>query len=90
MSITKELQDKVIAQFARGDADTGSPEVQCALFTHHIKNLTEHLKTNKKDYQAIRGLLAFVTKRKRFLIYLKRTDINRYEKLIQELKLKGI
>ena len=90
MSITKELQDQVIAQFARGENDTGSSEVQCALFTHHIKNLTEHLNTNKKDYQAIRGLLAFVVKRKRLLIYLKRTDHARYTKLITELKLKGI
>ncbi|WPX96998.1 30S ribosomal protein S15 [Candidatus Bandiella euplotis] len=90
MSITKELQNELITKFGRGDNDTGSSEVQCALFTHHIKNLTEHLKANKKDYQAKRGLLAFVVKRKRLLTYLKRTDHARYEKLIQELQLKGI
>ena len=90
MSITKELKEKLIEQFAKGEKDTGSPEVQSALFTNHIKNLTEHLKSNKKDYQAKRGLLAFVTKRKRLLAYLKRLDSSRYETIIKELKLKRI
>ena len=90
MSITKESKKELIVQFAKGEKDTGSPEVQCALFTNHIKNLTEHLKVNKKDYRARRGLLAFVVKRKRFLRYLKRLDNDRYENLIKELKLKRI
>ena len=90
MSITKESKKELIGQFAKGEKDTGSPEVQCALFTNHIKNLTEHLKVNKKDYQARRGLLAFVVKRKRLLKYLKRLDNDRYENLIKELKLKRI
>ena len=90
MSIAKELKQGLITQFAKGEKDTGSPEVQCVLFTHHIKNLTEHLKTNKKDHQARKGLLAFVVKRKRLLAYLKRLDSQRYENLIKELKLKRV
>ena len=90
MSITKESKKELIGQFAKGEKDTGSPEVQCALFTNHIKNLTEHLKVNKKDYQARRGLLAFVVKCKRLLKYLKRLNNDRYEILIKELKLKRI
>lgn len=90
MSVTKELKKEIISQFSSGKNDTGSTEVQVALFTKHVSNLTEHLKTNKNDYQAQKGLLAFVTKRKRLLIYLKSRDNDRYEKLIKELKLKRV
>jgi len=90
MSLTKELKKEIISKFALKADDTGSTEVQVALFTNHITKLTEHLKINKKDYQARRGLLVFVTKRKRLLIYLKNQNHNRYEKLIKELKLKRV
>ncbi len=90
MSVTKELKKEIISQFSFAENDTGSTEVQVALFTQHISNLTEHLKINKKDYQARRGLLVFVTKRKRLLTYLKNRNNDRYEKLIKELKLKRV
>ncbi|MFQ3307026.1 MAG: small subunit ribosomal protein S15 [Candidatus Midichloriaceae bacterium] len=90
MSIEKEAKLNLVKNFAQKEKDTGSPEVQCALFTQHIRNLTDHLKGNKKDYSAIRGLLAHVVKRKRLLIYLKKRNLIRYEKLIKELKIKGI
>ena len=90
MSVTKELKKDIISKFSSGANDTGSTEVQVALFTKHISNLTEHLKINKKDYQARRGLLVFVVKRKRLLIYLKNKSNDRYEKVIKELKLKRV
>lgn len=90
MSVTKELKKEIISKFSSGANDTGSTEVQVALFTKHISNLTEHLKINKKDYQARRGLLVFVVKRKRLLIYLKNKSNDRYEKVIKELKLKRV
>jgi small subunit ribosomal protein S15 len=90
MSVTKELKKEIISKFSSGANDTGSTEVQVALFTKHISNLTEHLKINKKDYQARRGLLVFVVKRKRLLIYLKNRNNDRYEKVIKELKLKRV
>jgi small subunit ribosomal protein S15 len=90
MSINKELKKELVERFAKGKNDTGSPEVQCALFTNHIINLTEHLKINKKDFQARKGLIAFVIKRKRLLTYLKRVANERYEVLIKELKLKRV
>jgi len=90
MSVTKELKKEIISKFSSGANDTGSTEVQVALFTKHISNLTEHLKINKKDYQARRGLLVFVVKRKRLLVYLKNRNNDRYEKVIKELKLKKV
>ena len=90
MSVTKELKREIISKFSSGANDTGSTEVQVALFTKHISNLTEHLKINKKDYQARRGLLVFVVKRKRLLVYLKNRNNDRYEKVIKELKLKRV
>jgi small subunit ribosomal protein S15 len=90
MSVTKELKKEIISKFSSGANDTGSTEVQVALFTKHISNLTEHLKINKKDYQARRGLLVFVVKRKRLLVYLKNRNNDRYEKVIKELKLKRV
>lgn len=90
MSVTKELKKEITSKFSSGANDTGSTEVQVALFTKHISNLTEHLKINKKDYQARRGLLVFFVKRKRLLIYLKNKSNDRYEKVIKELKLKRL
>jgi small subunit ribosomal protein S15 len=90
MSITKEFKKEIISKFLLKKNDTGSVEVQVALFTEHITNLTKHLKINKKDYQGRRGLLMFVTKRKRLLTYLKDNNIDRYGKIIKKLKLKSI
>ena len=90
MSVAKELKKEIITKFAVCENDTGSPEVQIAVFAQHISNLTEHLKINKKDYQARRGLLVFVVKRKRLLTYLKNNNNDRYEKIIKELKLKKV
>ena len=88
MSITAVDKKKIVKQYARGENDTGSPEVQIALWTNRIKHLTEHLKTNKKDNHSRRGLLAIVNKRRSLLDYLKRTDQKRYESLIEQLDLR--
>lgn len=90
MSITKKLKQEIISKFSRCNNDTGSTEIQLALFTQHINNLTEHLKFNRKDHQARRGLLVFVTKRKRLLLYLKSQCSDRYESIIIKLKLKRV
>jgi len=90
MSITKKLKQDIISKFAYSKNDTGSTEVQVALFSEHISNLTEHLKANKKDHQARRGLLVFVAKRKRLLLYLKSQSSDRYESIIVKLKLKRV
>lgn len=76
---------KVIAEHQRGDSDTGSPEVQVAIFTARINQLTEHLKVNKKDHHSRRGLLLLVGKRRRLLNYLSRNDVERYRALISKL-----
>ncbi len=88
MSIDKAAKENIIKAFARFEGDTGSPEVQCAIFTHEINNLTEHLKENKKDYQTRRGLLAYVTKRRRLLRYFNKVDTDACAKLMKKLKLK--
>lgn len=90
MSITKALTKKTVSKFTMDQNNTGLSEVQIALFTQQISSLTEHMKTNKKDYQARRGLLVFVIKRKRLLMYLKSKNNKQYETVIQELKLKRV
>lgn len=84
------LKDKkeVIAKFARGGNDTGSPEVQVALLTDRINYLTEHFKAHKKDHHGRRGLLKMVSKRRSLLEYLKKTDETRYSALINTLDLR--
>ncbi|MEX0832976.1 MAG: 30S ribosomal protein S15 [Actinomycetota bacterium] len=88
--MTSETQTKsqVIADFRREDNDTGSPEVQVAVLTRRIGELTEHLKNHKKDHHSRRGLLQMVGRRRRLLEYLKREDIQRYRELIQRLGLR--
>ena len=86
--ITKEKKQKVIAEYKNSDADTGSPEVQVALFTERINHLTEHLKVHKKDHHSRRGLLMLVGKRRRSLDYLKDQDVERYRSLIAKLGLR--
>ncbi|MCR4653224.1 MAG: 30S ribosomal protein S15 [Eubacterium sp.] len=83
--ITKELKQQIINEYARTEGDTGSPEVQVAVLTERIKELTEHLKTNHKDHHSRRGLLKMVGKRRGLLDYLKKTDIERYRALIEKL-----
>ncbi len=85
MSITPEKKAEIIKKFARHEGDTGSPEVQIAILTERIKNLTEHIKRNKKDLHSRRGLIGMVNKRRKLLKYLKRVDIERYQKIIEEL-----
>ena len=88
MSITAERKAELIHTYARGEADTGSAEVQMAILSERIANLTEHFKTHKKDHHSRRGLLKLVSSRRRQLDYLKRIDIERYRSLIGRLNLR--
>jgi len=88
MSITQERKSAVIEDNRRGETDTGSPEVQVAIVTERIQNLTEHFKTHKKDNHSRRGLLMMVNKRRSLLDYLKREDEARYSALIAKLGLR--
>jgi len=85
MSITAERKKSLIIEHARKSNDTGSPEVQVALLTERITNLTEHFKSHKKDNHSRRGLLKLVSSRRSLLDYLKKTDEARYKKLIEKL-----
>lgn len=86
--ISKEKKAEIIVQYGRTPEDTGSPEVQIALLTQRITELTEHLKINKKDHHSRRGLLKMVGQRRGLLEYLKKTDIESYRKLIERLGLR--
>lgn len=86
--LTREAKQQLIEGFRRDDADTGSPEVQVAVLSKRIEELTEHLKTHRKDHHSRRGLLQMVGKRRRLLEYLKREDIERYRSLIERLGLR--
>ena len=86
--ISKEKKTAIIKEYARSEGDTGSPEVQIAILTERIKELTEHLKSNKKDHHSRRGLLKMVGQRRGLLAYLKKTDIERYRSLIERLGLR--
>lgn len=85
---TKERKTEIIKEFGRSEGDTGSPEVQVALLTERIRDLTEHLKVNKKDHHSRRGLLKMVGQRRNMLEYLKKCDIERYRALIEKLGLR--
>lgn len=87
-AITKEQKNQIIQEYKINEKDTGSPEVQIAILTHRINNLTEHLKSNKKDHHSRRGLLKMVGQRRGFLNYLKNTDIERYRSIISRLGLR--
>jgi small subunit ribosomal protein S15 len=89
MPLPKDVKSDIIAQYKRGDADTGSTEVQVALLTQRIRDLTEHLKLHTKDHHTRRGLLQMVGQRRRLLNYLKKSDIERYRKLIADLGIRG-
>lgn len=88
MAIASERKIEIVKEFATESGDTGSPEVQVALLTEHIKNLTEHLKTHRKDYASRRGLLKMVGKRSKLLRYIRTRDAERYQHLIKRLGLR--
>jgi small subunit ribosomal protein S15 len=88
MAITKERKSGIINDYRRGDADTGSPEVQVALLTARINELNEHFKTHKKDHASRRGLLQMVSKRSGLLAYLRESDRPRYLQVINRLGLR--
>ena len=88
MSITVERKQALIVEYATGSGDTGSPEVQVAILSERIKNLTEHLQTHAKDFHSRRGLLVMVGQRRRLLDYLKRKNAERYQELVKRLGLR--
>ena len=88
MSITAERKTQLVTEYATGEGDTGSPEVQVAILSERIRNLTEHLKLHKKDFHSRRGLLIMVGQRRRMLDYLKDKERSRYESLISRLGLR--
>ena len=88
MAMATAAKAEIIEKFQQHDKDTGSPEVQVALLTHRINELTEHFKVHKKDHHSRRGLLLLVSQRKSLIAYLKKNDIGRYRNLIKELGLR--
>ena len=88
MTLTKEAKQEIVDKFGRAAADTGSPQVQIALLTRRINELTEHLRTHKHDHHSRRGLLKLVGRRRRLLDYLQRNDLEGYRALIKELGLR--
>jgi small subunit ribosomal protein S15 len=86
--LTKDAKAEVIGGHRRHETDTGSPQVQVAILTERINQLTEHLKTHKKDHHSRRGLLMLVGQRRRLLKYLQKTNLDRYRELIKELGLR--
>lgn len=88
MSITAERKNTLMGEYAAHEKDTGSPEVQVAILTERIKNLTEHFKMHKKDHHSRRGLLMLVGQRRRLLEYLRKNNIERYRALTQRLGLR--
>ncbi|HEY6793057.1 MAG TPA: 30S ribosomal protein S15 [Kineosporiaceae bacterium] len=88
MALDAATKQRIMAEYATTQGDTGSPEVQVAMLTQRIKDLTEHLKEHKHDHHSRRGLLILVGQRRRLLQYLQRTDITRYRSLIERLGLR--
>lgn len=88
MALDAATKQKIMAEYATKEGDTGSPEVQVAMLTHRIKDLTEHLKTHKHDHHSRRGLLILVGQRRRLMQYLQKTDITRYRSLRERLGLR--
>jgi small subunit ribosomal protein S15 len=88
MSLTQEKKAELIEKFGETPQDTGKPEVQIAMLTERINQLTDHLRTHKKDHHSRRGLLMLVGRRRRFLRYLERSDLERYRSLVKELGLR--
>jgi small subunit ribosomal protein S15 len=88
MTLTRDRKQALIGDYRRGDKDSGSPEVQIAILTSRIGELTEHLRTHKKDYASRRGLLMMVSRRRSLLDYLKRVDPQRYLEIIRRLEIR--
>ncbi len=88
MALISQAKQQLIADFRRSDDDTGSPEVQVAVLSRRIDELTEHLKTHRKDHHSRRGLLRMVGRRRRLLDYVRREDVERYRALIERLGLR--
>ena len=88
MSLTREKKERLVREYRMHDNDTGSPEVQIALLTERISQLTGHLKLHRKDFSSRRGLLKLVGQRRRLLDYLKDTDLDGYRKIVEELGLR--
>ena len=88
MTLTTDAKREIVSRYGRDDSDTGSTEVQVALLTSRINELTDHLRTHRKDHHSRRGLLMLVGKRRRLLRYLQSSDIDRYRALIQQLGLR--
>jgi small subunit ribosomal protein S15 len=88
MTLTKDAKTEIIEGYARSEGDTGSADVQIAVLSRRIADLTEHLKTHKSDHHSRRGLLMLVGRRRRLLDYVRRTDIARYRELIARLELR--
>jgi small subunit ribosomal protein S15 len=88
MSITQERKHELIGEYATAESDTGSPEVQVAVLTERIANLTEHLKLHQKDFHSRRGLLVMVGRRRSLLDYLKKKDVARYDSIVKRLGLR--
>ncbi|SHM42792.1 MULTISPECIES: 30S ribosomal protein S15 [Cryptosporangium] len=88
MALAADVKKQIIAEYSTVDNDTGSPEVQVALLSRRINDLTEHMKAHKHDHHSRRGLLLLVGRRRRLLNYLAKTDINRYRSLIERLGLR--
>ncbi|MEW6546478.1 MAG: 30S ribosomal protein S15 [Bacillota bacterium] len=89
MTLAREKKQSIISEYRRHEKDTGSPEVQIALLTERISELTEHLKEHRHDYHSRRGLLKMVGHRRNLLRYLKETDIQRYRALVERLGIRG-
>jgi small subunit ribosomal protein S15 len=90
MPLDKQIKSKAIADYARTEGDTGSPEVQIAVMQARILQITDHLRTHKKDFHSRRGLMVLVGKRRRLEGYLRRIDIDRYRALIQKLGIREV
>ena len=88
MPLAPDVKKNIIAEYGSADGDTGSAEVQVALLSQRIRDLTEHLKTHKHDHHSRRGLLLLVGQRRRLLNYLAKTDINRYRSIVERLGLR--
>ena len=89
MPLKKEEKESIVSKFGENNTDTGSSSVQIALLTSRIRQLTEHVKNNKKDKHSRRGLVMLVGQRKRLMKYLRRKDLEKYEKVVNELKIRG-
>lgn len=88
MPLTQEKKQELVSKYGRSDSDTGSVEVQVAMLTERVNQLTEHLRTHKKDHHSRRGLLMLVGQRRRLLRYLERSDLERYRQVVSDLGLR--